>query len=83
MSASTTTIKNMETRECTYKITSKNKSMHKEHCGTAHNKIATYGGVRHFMLVDLMMWFKNSFSSWITVLIATYTKYKMLAEQNT
>lgn len=34
----------------------------------------TYSGVRHFMLVDLIMWFKNSFSSWITVFTATYIK---------
>ena len=32
----------------------------------------TYGGVRHFMLVALTMWFKNSFSSSMTVLTATW-----------
>lgn len=31
----------------------------------------TYGGVRHFILVDLIMWFRNSLSSCITVFTAT------------
>jgi hypothetical protein len=34
----------------------------------------TYGGVRHFIFVDAMIWFKNSFSSCMLVFTATYNK---------
>lgn len=44
--------------------------------------LETYSGVRHFILVDFMMCFKNSFSSCITVFTATYIEQLLYQHMN-
>jgi hypothetical protein len=74
MGAATRTINDLEPTICTH-IPSTMQVCTKALYVDQHKReivSKTYGGVRHFMFVDLITWFKNSFSSWITVLTATW-----------